>query len=186
MTRRKAHTLVVVLTLVAALVCGWAITHAGEVNLSWNASTTATGYKIYSGTSSGNYSPNPADVGNVTSAPLTGLADGCIKHYAAVTAYNAAGESGFSNEVSFYPRPLIAFVTSPAADPGNLHINGGNFAPEGLTVYVDGAEVAATRESCELVKTPAQPWVTVKVCNATVCATHVLQPPDAPQNVAIN
>jgi len=81
--------------------------YAGQVSLSWTAPTTNTngtpltdlaGYKIYYGTSSGNYSQN-IDVGNVTTYTLSNLAAG--SYYFAATAYDTAGnQSAFSNEVN--------------------------------------------------------------------------------------
>jgi hypothetical protein len=72
--------------------------------LSWTASTgEVTGYRLYYGTSAGSYTKN-VDVGNVVSYstdPLL-LTEGTL-YYFAVTAYNSAGESGYSNEVSWAP-----------------------------------------------------------------------------------
>ena len=58
---------------------------AGSVNLSWDANTEPdlAGYKVYFGTSSGNYG-TPASVGNTTSYSLAGLSDGT--YFFAVTA----------------------------------------------------------------------------------------------------
>ncbi len=79
---------------------------AGTVNLTWTAPTTNTdgstlsdlaGYKVYYGTSSGNYTTS-IDVGKTTSYQLT-LAGG-YTYYFAVTAYDTSGnESTYSNEV---------------------------------------------------------------------------------------
>ena len=63
-------------------------TSAGDLNVSWNPSTDATGYKIH-------YGPNPSqydfssDVGNVTQTNLDTLGD-CVMWHFAATAYNAA------------------------------------------------------------------------------------------------
>ncbi len=80
----------------------------GSATLSWNAPTTNTdgtpltdlaGYKIYYGTSSGNYTA-VINVGNITSYAVGNLAPGAT-YYFAVTAYDSANnESSFSNEVS--------------------------------------------------------------------------------------
>lgn len=71
---------------------------AGDALLAWNANTDPiAGYKVYVGTSSGNYGA-PTDVGNQTSYLVTGLNPGV--YYFAVTAYNSTGiESPFSSEV---------------------------------------------------------------------------------------
>jgi len=73
---------------------------AADAILSWNANSESdlAGYKVYYGTSSGNYG-NPIDVGNQTTYTVTGLTGST--YYFAVTAYNTSGtESGYSNEVS--------------------------------------------------------------------------------------
>ncbi len=60
--------------------------------------TDLSGYKLYYGTSSGNYSTE-LDVGNVTSGVITGLTSGTT-YYIAVTVYDKSGnESGYSNEI---------------------------------------------------------------------------------------
>ena len=70
--------------------------------LLWDASPgEVTGYRLYYGTSAGSYIQN-VDVGNVISystdsLPLTED----TLYYFVVTAYNSAGESGYSNEVSW-------------------------------------------------------------------------------------
>ncbi len=75
-------------------------TFAGEALLSWDANSESdlSGYKVYFGTSSGNYG-TPVNVGDTTSHTISDLSDGT--YYFAVTALDTSGnESGFSNEVS--------------------------------------------------------------------------------------
>jgi len=77
---------------------------AGEAQatLAWDANTEPgiTGYKIYWGPSSGNYTSSK-DAGNNTSATITGLDEGKTYYFAA-TAYNGDGvESGYSSQVSY-------------------------------------------------------------------------------------
>jgi hypothetical protein len=81
-------------------------TSISSVTLAWDAPTTYTdgaslsdlaGYKIYYGSSSGNYSQS-IDIGNYTDTVVNNLSPGtwCF----VVTAYNASGsESNFSNEI---------------------------------------------------------------------------------------
>lgn len=70
--------------------------------LAWDASSgEVTGYKVYYGTTQGTYNQNK-NVGNVTqyslsSMPLTEKQT----YYFVARAYNAAGESGNSNMVSW-------------------------------------------------------------------------------------
>ena len=75
---------------------------ADQATLAWNASASSlvTGYKLYYGTQSHDYSFF-IDVGNQTSGTITGLQDN-VTYYAAVTAYDSQGvESPASNEVNF-------------------------------------------------------------------------------------
>jgi len=74
---------------------------AAQITIAWNASSSATGYKVYYGTASGRYnSPgSPIDVGSVTTNTLTGLSP-WQGYFIAVTAYNQYGESGYSNELN--------------------------------------------------------------------------------------
>lgn len=68
--------------------------------LSWNPVTDPTlgGYKVYVGTASGTYSRSMS-VGNTTSYTVDSLTTGTT-YFFSVTAYNSAGESAPSNEVS--------------------------------------------------------------------------------------
>jgi predicted phage tail protein len=77
-----------------------------NVTLTWHppasdGGSPVTGYKIYYGTSSGNYTTN-ITVGNVTNYTITNLTNG-QKYYFAVSAINGAGEGARSNEVSATP-----------------------------------------------------------------------------------
>jgi hypothetical protein len=82
------------------------ISPSNSVTLAWNAPTTNTdgtpltdlaGYKVYYGTSSGNYT-RAIDVGNVETYKIEGLQSGT--YYFATTAYDKSGnESDYSNEV---------------------------------------------------------------------------------------
>src|SRR4030042_2475048 len=81
---------------------------AGFATISWDPPVTnadgtpvndLAGYKIYYGTSSGNYSQN-IDVGNVTTYTVGNLTEG-ITYYFAATSYDTArNESADSNEVT--------------------------------------------------------------------------------------
>lgn len=84
-----------------ALVATPAYTARGKIRLAWDASrdTTVTGYRVYYGGQSGNYT-NSANVGSVLAATITGLEEG-VKYYFACHAYDASGmESIPSNEAS--------------------------------------------------------------------------------------
>lgn len=70
--------------------------------LAWDASSGAvTGYRVYYGTAQGTYNQNK-DVGNVTQYSLSTLPlTERQTYYFVARAYNAAGESGNSNMVSW-------------------------------------------------------------------------------------
>jgi hypothetical protein len=100
------------------------------MSLAWDPVPGATGYRLYYGTASGQYTGS-FDAGNSTQAALPNLGD-CVDYYVAVKAYTFAGESGqFSNEVSGWGRPAITGPSAPVANQGDqftLNIMGGNFA----------------------------------------------------------
>jgi hypothetical protein len=76
--------------------------NAATVTLAWDQSPEpeVAGYKIYWGTSSGNYTSSK-DVGKVTTGTITGLDEGKTYYFAA-TAYDGSNnESGYSNQVPF-------------------------------------------------------------------------------------
>ena len=87
-----------VLVLLVALIAVSENSFAGQLKLAWDAVADATGYRVYYGTSSGNYSSS-VDAQNQTSATVSGLTDGA-RYYFAAKAYNSATTSDFSNEVS--------------------------------------------------------------------------------------
>lgn len=77
--------------------------HAAQITLSWDANTETdiAGYKIYYGSSSGNYETT-IDIGNTTTCVLEEAPADTT--YFAVKAYNTSGfESDFSDEVIYAP-----------------------------------------------------------------------------------
>jgi fibronectin type 3 domain-containing protein len=75
-----------------------------QVSLSWNASSGATSYNVYRGTSAGGESPTPIATGIVATAYTnTGLAND-MTYYYKVAAVNSAGTSAKSNEASATPQ----------------------------------------------------------------------------------
>ncbi len=79
-----------------------AVVPVPSVTLGWDASpsTDVTGYRIYFGAGSRNYT-NSIMVGNVTSNSIPGMVIGAT-YYFTVVAYNAIGlESIFSNEIIY-------------------------------------------------------------------------------------
>ena len=91
---------------------------AQNVTLAWSPSTNrdVVGYNVYFGSASRNYT-NSVDVGNVTSATITGLVSG-VTYYFAATTYDAAGnQSPYSSEI-VYLVPTSG-VTNPPPDITN-------------------------------------------------------------------
>ena len=95
---------VAILLLGAGLLFGAAPPSTYTVNLAWDRSPSVevTGYRIYYGIASGNYS-NSVVTGNVASNSVAGLVGG-VTYFLAVTAFDAAGvESPPSNEIRYAP-----------------------------------------------------------------------------------
>lgn len=111
----RPSTLAILCFLPLALSLGpGALVYSAQVALQWDANTdpTVTGYKVYYGTSTGNY-PTHVDVGKTTTYTVSNLQDGAT-YYFATTDYNASGtESGFSNEVVFGGTPCT-YSMSPS------------------------------------------------------------------------
>jgi hypothetical protein len=124
---------------------------AGSVNLVWDASAGATGYKVYSRSDSGEYGAG-TNVGNTTQTTYLAMAD-CTATVFAVKAYNAAGESGFSDEVSTWPRPELNGLMPLDGQKGStldVVIAGNNFEP-GASVLFSGSGItvnSVTRNAC--------------------------------------
>ena len=94
-----SFTFVGVFLLVIPLSTG--VVYSAQVTLAWNPNTEKdlAGYKIYYGTSSGNYDAS-VDVGNWTSCTIAELEEGQTYYFGA-TAYDFDGnESDFSSEVT--------------------------------------------------------------------------------------
>ena len=103
----------------AAMLCSPAV--AGTIGLSWDAAAGATGYRVYYGESPGNYLPSPLYEGPATSTTVTSQSlAGCTMWHFAVTAYNGAGESGFSTPVSSWPRPEVHHMPITADNVADL------------------------------------------------------------------
>ena len=99
---------------------------AQQVMLSWAASAGATTYNVYRSTTSGGEGATPVSTGvTATSFTDTGLTAGTTYYYQ-VTAVNAQGESGKSNEASATPTsaPGLNFSSGFASAGGVLTLNG--------------------------------------------------------------
>jgi len=95
---------------------------AGGIQLAWDSSPDpVSGYRLYYGTSSGNYTKS-MDVGKVTTYTLPGLQDGLL-YYIAVRAYNDSEESNYSNEVFGVSEPDD---TTPPAQVSSFQATSGD------------------------------------------------------------
>lgn len=113
---------------------------AGTIGLTWDPSVGATGYRVYYGSDSGDYFPQPLYDGPQTSTVINSgqLAD-CTDWYFVVTAYNGAGESDYSEEVSSWTRPRVVGANPDSAMQGSqlaVTISGASFDP-GATLETD-------------------------------------------------
>jgi hypothetical protein len=104
--------------LAVVLLANTTLAAASNVALAWNtdADPTVVGYNLDYGTSSGSLTTTQ-DVGNVTTATVSGLTAGTT-YYFAVTAYNAAGvNSAYSNFVSYTPSVTSNPPPTPTPTP---------------------------------------------------------------------
>ncbi len=140
-TMRKTSPLLVATTLMLASIM-FPPTSAGDLNVSWDPSTDATGYRIHYGPNPSQYD-NSFDVGNATQTSLDTLGD-CMTWYFAATAYNAAGESGYSEEVASWSRPVLEQASPNVAEQGrqlDVSLSGTNFQGGATVSFSDPAIV---------------------------------------------
>jgi chitinase len=100
--RRVPYTLLLVSLIILLFAIPFSAAQAASVDLEWNPNTEPelAGYKVYWGTSSGNYTYSK-DVGITTAWTATGLDEGKTYYFAA-TAYDGSNnESGYSNQISY-------------------------------------------------------------------------------------
>ena len=93
-----------------------------QVVLAWTASSGASTYTIYRGTTSGGETSLHTNVGTTSYTDATAI-NGTLYYYK-VTAVNSSGESGKSNEVSATPSlSILAAPTNLAATAGNNQVS---------------------------------------------------------------
>jgi hypothetical protein len=86
-----------------------------SVVLSWtpSISSNAVGYRIYSGLASHNYS-SFVTIGKTNTTTISGLADGAVYYFAAVSCDGLGDDSPFSNEVVYsVPSAAAKLATLP-------------------------------------------------------------------------
>jgi len=137
------------------MVCALVIAPSGHaeaesISLAWDSPPEqVTSYIVHYGTQSSVYTQN-VDVGNVTSYVVTALTTGQV-YYFVVQAYNSAGTSPFSEQVSGPadpPPPACTFTISP----GNVAVVAGGGA---------GSVAVTTGSGCDWTATTSAPWITI-------------------------
>ena len=94
------HLFTLAILIVPLIVCPFSF--SADITMAWDSNNESdlAGYKIYYGTSSGNYS-HTEDVGNVTEYTIVDLQEG-VTYFFAAKAYNYSGnESSFSEELVY-------------------------------------------------------------------------------------
>ena len=139
-------TLLVAFHFISALNCK--LSWSAQVSLAWdrNVEPNIAGYKIHYGQSSNDYQYS-VNVGNFTSATISGLTEGQVYYFAA-TAYDSVGnESGFSEEI-LYSVPVEDNSGQSSSDTIYEDAEDGNTS--GWDVYIDdsdGAEITNVFDS---------------------------------------
>ena len=116
-----------------------------QVSLSWSASTGATSYNVYRGTTAGGESATAIATGiTSTSYTNTGLTNGTAYYYK-VAAVNSGGTSAMSGEASATPAAGTSFYVSPTGSDTNAGTisapwltvqHAANVVGPGATVYL--------------------------------------------------
>ena len=134
-------------------------TNANAVIVSWNASLdpTLAGYKIYYGSSSGNYT-NVLDAHMATNVTISGLANRTTYYFAATEYDAAANESDYYSYESTYAvpaslPPVLSVVSNltivvTATNPSTVSLSwkaGKDATLAGYTVYIGNASGSYTR-----------------------------------------
>ena len=122
----------------------------GSVSLSWTASTGATSYHVYQGTSAGGEAATAVATTSGTTATVSGLTDGTA-YYFTVAAVNGSGNSAPSAEVNATPVP--AAPTGLTATAGNAQVSLAWTASNGASSYNVYQGTAAGGEAATPVQT---------------------------------
>ena len=150
---------------------------AAQVTLAWDANSEPdlSGYKLYYGTSPGNY-PNVITLGLVTTYTVTNLTDG-VTYYFALTAFDTEGfESDKSNEVSYTPSAsqFTLTVSKSGTGSGTVTATGISCGTDCSEAYTAGTSVSLTAAAA--VSSTFTGWTgacsgTTNPCTVTMNAT---------------
>lgn len=147
--------------LIASVVLGAQVSHAGRLHLAWDPSPDADlqGYKLFYGTSPGNYS-SQVDVGNATDYVMTGLTE-CSRYYFSAKAYDLTGNlsDSYSNELRGMVDPSVTTLAPAAAERG-----------QALTVTVTGSsfDVGASLSFSDRINVYSTAYVNCRQLRATI------------------
>jgi hypothetical protein len=136
--------------------------------LNWTASTGATSYNVYRGTTSGGESTTALATVTGTTYTDSTVANGTTYYYK-VAAVNSAGTSPLSSEVSATPQPSIpAAPTGVSATGGNAQVSVAWSASTGATSYNLYRSTTSGGEGTTAYKTNVtSPTVDTAVTNGT-------------------
>ncbi len=119
-----------------------------QVTLNWTASSGATSYDIYRGTTSGGESATPIGTGVTSTSYVDTAVTNGTTYYYEVEAVNGAGSSGMSNEASATPLSSSPTFTATATASPNPATQGSSTA---LTVKVTCTANSMTDGSVSIV-----------------------------------
>jgi PKD repeat protein len=139
---RFAFAILLLIVFISILFCPAVASAVVDVTLAWNASSGATGYRLFYREDGQNYDYNSPDwEGSGTTCIIPGLDESTTYHFV-VRAFNGYGESGNSNEEHLYPgvtnqAPTASFTASPSSGnaPLTVSFNGSSSSdPDGSVV----------------------------------------------------
>jgi fibronectin type 3 domain-containing protein len=84
----------------------------GSVALKWNASTGASSYNVYRGTTHGGEGATPMVTGITSTSYTDNNVTNGVTYYYQVSATNSNGDSALSGEVSATPEAVVLTITS--------------------------------------------------------------------------
>ena len=144
---------------------------SAQVTLAWTASSGATSYNVYRGTTTGGEGAAPIATGVKTTAWInTGLTNG-TPYYYKVAAVNSGGTSGMSNEASATPKvPAPPAPTGLTATAGNTQVTLAWVASSGAASYNVYRGTTAGGEGAAPIATgvTAIAWINTGVTNGTL------------------
>ena len=106
------------------------------VTLNWTASSGATSYNVYRGTTAGGESATPLATGIATASYSDTAVTNGTRYYYKVAAVNGGGNSAESAEASAIPQPTASTApTSLTATAGNASVTLNWTASSGATSY---------------------------------------------------